>query len=242
MNTAESIIHRGVRRAIAIVCLAACVGLSSAFAFAAGHGGDPPVFSPDRGKFKIMVNGAQAGEETFDIAPDGGNWVAHGVTQIQTPAGSERVTGNLVLHSDGTPARYDWSTEGAQKAAAMITFNGPVAMIDLHVQGKRPYTQQFTFASPKIAVLDNNLYDQFGVLARLYDWQTGGEQTFPVLIPQALTPGSVTLNSLGSQDSGGKKLTELQVKTADLEVDLYLDGKRLERIVSPSANAEIIRE
>ncbi len=198
--------------------------------------------APDRGKFKIMVDGAQAGEETFNVASDDGNWVDHGVTQIQTPAGAERVTGNLVLHPDGTPVKYEWSTQGAQKASAAITFNGPVAMISLRVQGKRPYTQQFTFSSPKIAILDNNLYDQFGVLARLYDWQAGGEQTFPVLIPQALTPGSVTLNSLGLQDSGGKKLTELQVKTADLEVDLYLDGKKLERIVSPSANAEIVRE
>ncbi|MDE3169263.1 MAG: hypothetical protein KGL75_03895, partial [Acidobacteriota bacterium] len=131
---------------------------------------------------------------------------------------------------------------GVQKASAEITFSGPVARIDLHVEGKRPYTQQFTFSSSKIAVLDNNLYDQFAVLARLYDWQAGGEQTFPVLIPQALTPGSITLNSLDQQDSGGQKLTELQVKTADLEVDLFLDGQKLVRIVSPAANAEILRE
>lgn len=189
-----------------------------------------------------MVNGARAGDETFEIKADGANWVAHGVTEIQTPAGMARVTGNLVLHSDGTPVRYDWSTQGAQKAAAAITFTGPTAMIDLRVEGKRPYTQQFTFASPKIAILDNNMYDQFAVLARLYDWQTKGQQTFPVLIPQALTPGSVTVNSLGEQDSAGQKLEELQVKTADLEVDLFLDGKKLMRIVSPSANAEIVRE
>jgi hypothetical protein len=239
---APSTIRVATRRAAAVVGLTVCIGLSSAFAFAGRRADDSSLFSPDHGKFKIMVSGAQAGEETFDIAPDGGNWVAHGVTQIQASAGTERVTGNLVLHPDGTPARYDWSTQGPQKASAAITFKGPVAMIDLHVEGKRPYTQQFTFASPKIAILDNNLYDQFAVLARLYDWQAGGEQTLPVLIPQALTPGSVTLDSLGEQDSGGKKLTELQVKTADLEVDLYLDGKKLERIVSPSANAEIVRE
>jgi hypothetical protein len=242
VNGAARAIRLGRRRAVAIASLAACIGLSSALAFAARRGDASSVFSADRGKFKIMVNGAQAGEETFDLTPDGANWVAHGVTEIQTPAGAERVTGNLVLHPDGTPVKYDWSTQGAQRAAAGIAFKGAIAMINLHVQGKRPYTQQFTFPSPKIAILDNNLYDQFGVLARLYDWQAGGEQTFPVLIPQALTPGSVTLNSLGLQDSDGKKLTELQVKTADLEVDLYLDGKKLERIVSPSANAEIVRE
>jgi hypothetical protein len=238
VNRASLAIRESVRRAIAVASLAACIALSSALGFAAGSS----VFSPDRGKFKITVNGAPAGEEEFSLAPSGGNWIAHGVAELRTSAGSERITGNLVLHPDGTPVKYTWSTQGAQNASAVITFAGPVATIDLHVQGKRPYTQQFTFASPNIAVLDNNLYDQFAVLARLYNWQSGGEQTFPVLIPQALTPGSVTLNSLGQQDSGGKKLTELQVKTADLEVDLFLDGQKLVRIVSPSANAEITRE
>lgn len=238
MNRARLI----ARRAVSVGSLAACIAWSSAFAFGAGGGTRSAGFESDRGKFKIMVNGTQAGEETFDVHPDSGNWVAHGVTEIQTPSGMMRVTGNLVLHPDGTPIRYDWSTQGAKKAAAAITFNGPVAMIDLHVAGKQPYTQRFTFASPNIAILDNNMYDQFGVLARLYDRQTNGEQTFPVLIPQALTPGSVTVDSLGERDSGGKRLEELQVKTADLEVDLYLDGKKLVRIVSPSANAEIVRE
>src|SRR5579875_297714 len=193
MSRVPPLVRSAARRA-AIAAMAACIMLSSALAFAGGSS----VFAPDRGKFKIMVNGMQAGEETFDLSPDGDHWVAHGVTEIQTSAGHERVTGNLLLHPDGTPT---------------------------------------------IAILDNNLYDQFGVLARLYNWRGGGEQTFPVLIPQALTPGSVTLNSLGPQDAGGgKKLDELQVKTADLEVDLYLDGKKLMRIVSPSANAEIDRE
>jgi hypothetical protein len=229
-----------MRRLVAIASVAASVGFSCAISFGAGGS----VFSPDRGKFKILVNGVQAGEETFDISRSGDNWVAHGTTVIKTSEGETRVTGNLELHPDGTPVRYQWSTQGGKnKAAANITFGGPTATIDLHVEGKRPYTQQFTFASPNIAILDNNLYDQFGVLARLYDWQRKGQQTLPVLIPQELTPGSVTVNSLGEQDAGnGKKLEELQVTTADLEVDLFLDGKKLMRIVSPSANVEIDRE
>ena len=42
--------------------------------------------------------------------------------------------------------------------------------------------------------------------------------------------------------SSGKKLEELQVKTEDLELDLYLENQRLVRIVAPNANAEIVRE
>lgn len=110
------------------------------------------------------------------------------------------------------------------------------------VDGSKPFTQQFTFNGALIAVLDNNLYHQYAVLARLYDWNKKGAQTFSVLVPQAMTPGSVTVESLGPQDAGGKKLEELRVKTEDLELDLYLENQRLVRIDAPSANAEIVRE
>jgi len=112
----------------------------------------------------------------------------------------------------------------------------------LRLEGRRPFTQQFTFQSPQIAVLDNNLYYQYAVLARLYDRDKRGAQTFSVLVPQELTPGTLTIESLGEQNvSGNKKMEELVVKTEDLEVDLFLDGGKLMRIVAPSTNAEIDR-
>jgi hypothetical protein len=199
-------------------------------------------FVSEKGKFRILVNGQDAGKEEFEISPSGGDWIAHGTSQVQTAAGMMQVTGTLEFHTDGTPVRYEWSTQGAKKAGATITFNGPVATIELHLEGARPFTQQFTFSTPLIAILDNNLYYQYAVLAHLYDRDKKAPQTFSVLVPQALTPGSVTVESLGDQDVDGKKFEELQVKTEDLEVDLYLDGERLMRIVAPSSNAEIIRE
>ena len=93
-----------------------------------------------------------------------------------------------------------------------------------------------------MVILDNNLYYQYAVLARLYDWNRKGTQTFAVLVPQELTPGRVTVESAGSHDASGTKLEELAVKTPDLEVDLFLDGQRLVRILSPSTNAEILRD
>jgi hypothetical protein len=200
-------------------------------------------FAPDKGTFKILVNGQQAGKEDFDIGPGGnGDWIAHGASDITTPAGATHVTGALEFRADGTPVRYEWSTQGAKKAGATVTFNGPLASIELHIPGARPFTQQLTFSSPKIVILDNNLYYQYAVLAHIYDWNAKGPQTFPVLVPQENTPGTITVDSLGSQDVDGKKLDELTVKTEDLEVDVYLDGPRVVRIVAPSANAEIVRQ
>ncbi len=202
----------------------------------------PATLAADKGKLRIMVGGQQVGKEEFEIAQNGANWVARGSSEVKGADGVTRVTGTLELHADGTPAHYDWSTQNTKKASASIGFNGPTATINLTVEGAKPFTQQFTFKSPQIAILDNNLYHQYAVLARLYDWNKKGAQTFSVLVPQAMTPGSVTVESVGPQDAGGKKLDELRVKTEDLELDLYLDNQRLVRIDAPNANAEIVRE
>jgi hypothetical protein len=200
------------------------------------------LFTPEKGSFKILVNGQQMGKEEFEIGPSDGNWVAKGSSEIQTADGVTHVSGTLQLHPDGTPVSYEWATQGAKKAGATVNFNGPTATIELRMEGRRPFTQQFTFGSAQIAVLDNNLYYQYAVLARLYDRGKKGAQTFSVLVPQELTPGSLTVESLGQQNAGGgRKLEELVVKTEDLEVDLYLDGDKLVRIVAPSNNAEIDR-
>ena len=217
--------------------------LISVFALAATAMAAALVFSPDKGKFKILVNGQPAGTEEFSLSANGGNWVARGNAEIQTPQGAAHVTGNLELRPDGAPVRYEWNMQGAKKAASTIVFNGATANVELRMEGARPYTQQFTFNSDRVIVLDNNMYDQYAILARLYDWDKKGAQTFSVIVPQEMTPGSVTVESLGKQDTGsGAKLEQLRVKTEDIEINLFLDGQRLVRIVSPSANAEIIRE
>jgi hypothetical protein len=221
-------------------CLAATALLGAA---ASGTLKPTSLFTPDKGNFKIMVSGQPAGKEEFELSPNGGDWIVKGNSEIQSIDGVTHVSGTLQLHADGTPASYEWSTQGAKKASSTVTFAGPVATIELRLEGRRPFTQQFTFNSPQIVVLDNNLYYQYAVLAGLYDREKKGVQTFSVLVPQALTPGSVTVESLGEQNSNsGKKLEELVVKTADLEVDLFLDGARLVRIVAPSSNAEIVRQ
>jgi hypothetical protein len=238
---------RRLLASVLLCFLVAAAGVSARRPKIAEGSGFPPSPAPatlaaDKGRLRIMVGGAQVGKEDFEIAQNGANWVARGATEVKGSDGVTHVTGTLELHSDGTPAHYEWSTQGAKKASASIGFNGPTATINLVVEGAKPFTQQFTFNGPMIAVLDNNLYHQYAVLARLYDWNKKGLQTFSVLVPQAMTPGSVTVESLGPQDAGGKKLDELRVKTEDLELDLYLENQRLVKIDAPEANAEIVRE
>ncbi|HEY4739512.1 MAG TPA: hypothetical protein VIH76_02835 [Candidatus Acidoferrales bacterium] len=201
------------------------------------------VLVQDKGKFKISVNGASLGTEEFEIHPSGDRWVAQGSADVHPPGGQPaHVSAHLMLQPDGTPVSYDWSAQGTKKASAEIQFQNSIATIILRLDNAKPFTQQFTFTSPLIAILDNNLYHQYSILARLYDREKKGRQTFSVLVPQEMTPGTVTVESIPPA-SGSNAAEMLRVQTADLEVDLSLDAKgRLVKLVAPGSNAEVVRE
>jgi hypothetical protein len=148
-----------------------------------------------------------------------------------------------MLQPSGAPISYDWSSQAEKNNAAHILFANGVAKITLQMQGARPFEQDISFASPLIAVLDNNLYYQYAVLARLYDWSRRGSQTFSVLIPQELTPGTITVDWAGAVNADGKTYEGLKVNTSDLEIMLYLDtNHRLMRLEVPSAKVVVVRE
>jgi hypothetical protein len=111
-----------------------------------------------------------------------------------------------------------------------------------NAQAIRPLEQDFIFPSPRVAVLDNNLNSQYALLAQLYDWSAKGQQTFPVLIPQDMTPGSISVESLGAKTVDGASLEALRVNTADIEIVAYFDARhRLMRLEVPSASIVVIR-
>jgi len=199
--------------------------------------------APDKGKFRDKVNGRELGSEEFDIASDGSGWAASATAEIKGDNGpATHITSLLRLRADGTPLHYEWKTEGPKKASATIDFDNGTATIQLQLPGKNPFTQQLFFKTPRVAILDDNLYYQYALLANLYDWSKKGPQDIPVLIPQEMTPGSVTVESLDPEESGGKSFARLRVHSQDLDLMLYFDGSRLIRIAVPSANAEIVRE
>lgn len=199
--------------------------------------------APDKGKFKDKVNGRQVGTEEFEIAQDSGGWVARATADVKDDKGaSTHITSLLRLRADGTPTHYEWTTDGSKKASSTVDFDNGTATIRLLLPGKTPFTQQLFFKTPRVAILDDNLYHQYAILSALYDWSRKGPQDISVLIPQELTPGSVTVEALDPDQSSGKSLDRLRVHSQDLEITLYFDGPRLVRVSVPSANAEIVRE
>ncbi len=204
----------------------------------------PVVFVQDKGKLTIKLGGQTVGHEDFEIAPSGGGWLAKGLAEIKPPdSGASKVSGSLTLQGNGAPISYEWSSQAEKTNGAHILFANGVASITLEMQGARPFQQDLTFNTPLIAVLDNNLYHQYAVLARIYDWSKRGVQTFPVIIPQELTPGTITVQSAGSASADGKTYEGLKVNTSDLEILLLLDGNhRLMRLEVPDAKVSVIRE
>jgi hypothetical protein len=202
------------------------------------------VFTPDKGKLTIQLDGQTVGNEQFELSQAGSDWVAKGITEITLPgATATRVTGTLKLQADGAPISYEWTSRADKINGAHIAFSNGVAKITLEMQGARPYEQDLTFNAPLISVLDNNLYHQYELLARVYDWPKRGTQTFPVLIPQDLTPGSISVEATGPATHDGKNYEGLRVTTTDLEVLLMLDSnRRLIRLEVPSARVSVVRE
>jgi hypothetical protein len=223
-----------------LLCLLSAIGTSRSAA-----AGGAPVLSPDKGKFSIQLKGQNIGSEQFEVAQAGADWIAKGTTELTLPesATATRVSGTLKLQSDGAPISYEWTSHADKTNGAHIEFANGVAKITLEMQGARPFQQDLSFNAPLVAVLDNNLYYQYGVLARLYDWSKKGAQTFPVLIPQELTPGTISVEANGSSTVDGKSYEGLRVTTADLEVLLLLDANhRLMRLEVPSAKVSVIRQ
>ncbi|HEY1482535.1 MAG TPA: hypothetical protein VGF19_07430 [Candidatus Acidoferrum sp.] len=202
------------------------------------------VFSPDKGKLNILLDGKSVGREEFSIEPTGATWTAKGKSSLQTPDGkSAVVNGTLILNPDGSPASYDWIAQADKTNSAHVTFVNGTAKTTLQMQGAHPFDQENSFGTPRIVVLDNNLYHQYIVLARVYDWARRGTQSFPVLIPQELTPGTISVDWTGAVTAEGKSYEGLKVTTSDIEVILYLDSNhKLIRLEVPSAKVSVVRE
>jgi hypothetical protein len=202
------------------------------------------VFSPDKGKLNILLDGKSVGREEFEITSSGGGWIAKGTTKINPPQGaSSTVTGTLTLQPDGAPISYEWTSQAEKTNGAHILFVNGVAKITLQMQGAHAFEQDLSFGSPLIVVLDNNLYHQYAVLARVYDWSRRGTQSYSVLVPQELLPGTVTVDWAGAISADGKAYEGLKVSTADLEVILCLDtNHRFMRLEVASAKVVVVRE
>ena len=230
------------RAPLGLVALLLSAGANYGFAY------PPPAansaFTPDKGKFRILQQGNEVGTEEFDLQPSGNAWVMNDQTVIRVPGSAEtRTSGQLRISGDGSPQHYAWNSQGDKKASGTVEFDNGTAKTSINISGaKGPAQQDFKFSSPRLVILDNNLYEQYAVLGGMYDWNAKGAQSFPVLIPQDATPGNIDVESLGTKNVEGAGLQVLRVHSTDLEIQLFFDAKlRLVRLEVPMAQVVVVR-
>ena len=237
--------HNSFRKKIigtAASCVTICAIASAGFT-ARAQKREASALSDDQGKFAITVEGANVGTEDFSIVRSGNEWIARGTTEIRGAQETSRVTGELRLNGSVQPLQYVCSTTSGKKITSTTTFAGANAHVILDLgEGKDPIRQDFTFTLP-VVVLDDNLYYHYEILARAYNWKTGGAQSFAVFIPQEQAPGTIIAEAGAAVTVDGAKYEQLTLRTPDLEVTLYLDAAhRLMRLLVPAAKAEIRRQ
>ncbi len=110
--------------------------------------GGVPIFSPDKGKLVIQLNGETIGSEQFELTQSGDNWLAKGTTELKVPGnhGGDQRSGTLMLQPDGAPISYEWTSRADKTNGARVVFSDGVAKITLQMQGaQRPFEQDLSF-------------------------------------------------------------------------------------------------
>jgi hypothetical protein len=242
MNAAVNQIFRKTFIGTVAACVTICALASIGFT-ARAQKREASALSDDKGKFVISVDGAPVGTEDFSIARVGNDWIAKGTTEIHAGPDTSRVTGELRLNGAVQPLQYVCSTASGKKITSATIFAGASAHVTLDLgDGKDPIRQDFTFTLP-VVVLDDNLYYHYEILARAYNWKTGGAQTFAVFIPQEQAPGTITAEAGAPIVVDGVKYEQLTLRTPDVEITIYLDAAhRLMRLLVPASKAEIRRQ
>jgi hypothetical protein len=207
------------------------------------QGAPVPPMMEDKGKLRILQDGQLMGTEEFSVGRSGTAWMCRGSVEVKVPgAGSASLTSQMLLDESGAPQQYAWTSKADRKVTGAVLFQGSVAQLEVRVDNTQPYSQEFQFDSTRIVILDNNLFHHYWILAQRYDWNAKGAQSFSVLIPQALTPGTITVEWGGPAQVDGAKMDLLRVRSSDLEVELYAVNGKVMRLAVPSAKVIVQRE
>jgi hypothetical protein len=204
----------------------------------------------EKGVFKILVENDPKGTEEFEIAPSGNQFVIQSKIQLTVIRGEKSVQylidSELVLKPNFEPVRYRMiqKYEG-NTATAKMDFQPEKAKAEFNT-GAETELREYKLA-PDVALLDDNVFCHYILLARRYDYDRGGLQEFSAFIPQESVGGVLRMMYKGDEkiQVGGKALSvqHLIIDTSDLKLDLYVEGvnHRMVKLEVPSSNVVVER-
>ena len=204
----------------------------------------------ESGTFRIYFGGAEIGQEKFQITESGSSVKASAETRLTIEREKEKVSFLIrpVLEFSRffEPVSYEIGQEsGPNKTKARITFKGAKSDA-IYESGKETDARQIDLQKD-VLVLDDNVFHQYIILARRYDFAKGGVQEFSAFVPQQFIAGGVSISDKGMEAvqvlNQNLKLQHLLVDTGELQISLWLDDRHsLRKLAVPKSGVEVVRE
>ena len=204
----------------------------------------------ESGTFRIYFSGTEIGQEKFQITESGGSVKASAETRLTIEREKEKVSfllrPLLEFNRFFEPVSYEIGQEsGPNKTKARVTFKG--AMSDaVYESGNERDARQIDLRKD-VLVLDDNVFHQYIILAKRYDFAKGGVQEFSAFVPQQFIAGGVSISDKGMETvpvlNQNLKLQHLLVDTGELQISLWLDDRHnLRKLAVPKSGVEVVRE
>ncbi len=204
----------------------------------------------EAGSFKILFSGQEIGREKFQIVEEGQRVKASAQIRLTVERDTEKVIfvvqSTLQFNRFFEPVSYEITQEsGANKTKAQVAFKDGVSEAS-YASGKETDTRQIELRKD-VLVLDDNVFHQYIILVKRYDFARGGVQEFSAFVPQQFIAGGVSVSDKGMEDvrlsNQSMKLQHLLVDTGELQISLWLNEKReLLKLAVPKSNVEVVRE
>ena len=201
-------------------------------------------FRKHEGVLIVTSGGEVIGRERFRIGRVGDGIEAKAEIELQVGDTRVRQTTAMTLSFSGEPRSYEWRMKEPRSGKIQVTFQDGRAAVVVALENGGNDQKEFHFNTEQVALLDNNVFHHYILLARLYDFTKGGVQTFPVLVPQSVHPDTLTVEDKGLESITAKAGTvlgrRLEVITTDNRIQLWLgENDRLLRLEVPSAGVTV---
>jgi hypothetical protein len=232
------------------------VVLLGSLAFAAD---EPKGVLVDSGSFGISVRGQRLATETFRMEQRRDANVAS--AQLQTVAEPKSVqSAEMEILSNGALKRYTWKETAPGKSQIVVEPQDNAFLVVKASESDVATAKDSTHPlSPFTSILDDNFFSQLQVLAWKYLAMgcraskagkiecTHTEQRLAIINPHQQQSQTVTMRSLGSQKlrlkSGESDCHILKLTAESGDWMMWLDEKnRLQKVVVPSENIEVVRD
>ncbi len=202
----------------------------------------------EEGVFKIYLNGKELGTEKYwiSVAPESAS--SGSTLNFRNPYNQRQriqLETKLQMTDRYVPQSYELKSDVDGKKGAVLGEFGPNEAMFTYSKDGVP-RKQGVLVGKAFTVLDTNVFHHYAFLARLYDYSSGKEQQFEVVIPQEYDSGTLKITELTRETIAvhGKRIQahHLQVDSGSLLLDLWSDDSHvLYKISVPSKGLEVLR-